>query len=73
MAMLQAHKWAQRAFRLAAGPSWQEHGLVLTTATGTPASVQAITRELRRLLELAAVPRISTAVGAKMQVDGVPE
>src|SRR5579875_2283017 len=61
MAMLQAHKRAQREFRLAAGPAWQEHGLVLTTATGMPASVQSLTRELRRIVEHAGVPCISAS------------
>lgn len=66
MNMLQAHKRAQREFRLAAGPTWQEHGLVLTTASGTPASVQTLTREFQRLIDHANVPRISASAAARV-------
>ncbi len=61
MAQLRAHRRAQREFRLAAGPAWQEHGLVLTTAIGMSASVQSLTRELGRIIAQADVPPISTS------------
>jgi len=61
MTQLRAHRRAQREFRLAAGPAWQEHSLVLTTATGAPMTPQALTREFRRIIEDAGVPRITTS------------
>jgi len=66
MAQLRAHRRAQREFRLAAGPMWQEHGLVLTTATGTPASVRFLTRELGRIIEQPDVPRVPTSALLRM-------
>lgn len=67
MAQLQVHRRAQREFCLAAGPTWREHGLVVTTATGTPASIHFLTRELDRIIEQADVPRIPTS--AVLRVD----
>lgn len=69
MAQLQAHRRAQREFRLAAGPAWQERGLLLTTTTGAPASVRFLTHELGRIIEQANVPRIPTS--AVLRVDAL--
>lgn len=69
MAQLRAHQRAQREFRLAAGPAWQEHGLVLTTEIGMPASVHSLARELVQIIERAAVPRIPTS--AVLRVDAL--
>jgi len=66
MTQLQAHRRAQREFRLAAGPAWQEQDLVLTTATGMPTSVRFLTRELGRIIEQADVPRIPTSAVLRM-------
>ncbi len=66
MTQLQAHRRAQREVRLAAGPAWQEHSLVLTTSTGMPTSVRFLTRELGRIIEQADVPRVPASALLRM-------
>ncbi len=54
---LRDHRRRQREERLAAGPRWQEHGLVFTTTVGTPVDVPAASHRFAVLQERAGVPR----------------
>ena len=55
---LRAHRARQRVERLAAGPLWQDTGLVFTTTRGTPLDVQRVDRHFRRALVRAGLPRV---------------
>ncbi|WP_433325994.1 site-specific integrase [Spirillospora sp. CA-294931] len=48
---LKAHKTRQAAERLAAGPVWQDHGLVFPRADGTRMDAMTALRAFRRLLK----------------------
>lgn len=55
---LRAHKLRQLEERLAAGPAWQDSGLVFTTAIGTPLDARNVVRHFHRLLAKAGLPRM---------------
>jgi integrase len=54
---LQAHRQRQRDERQAAGPRWQEHGLVFTTAIGTPIDVPTMSHRFDDIQATAGVTR----------------
>ena len=54
---LREHRARQAAERLAAGPRWQDHGLVFTSTIGTPLDVTAASRRFGALQDAADVPR----------------
>jgi integrase len=56
--MLTEHKDRQRFQRQAAGERWQDHDLIVCTATGTPVNPNNVTRSYNRLVILSGVPRI---------------
>jgi len=55
---LRAHRTKQLEERLAAGPMWEEHGLVFTRANGKPLHGSNVTREFQRMLEQAGLRRL---------------
>ena len=55
---LRAHRTKQLEERLAAGPMWEEHGLVFTRANGMPLHGSSVTREFQRMLERAGLRRL---------------
>jgi integrase len=55
---LRAHKRRQLEARLAAGPAWQDSGLVFTTAIGTPLDARNVVRHFHALLARAGLPRM---------------
>lgn len=55
---LRAHRTTQLEERLAAGPMWEEHGLVFTRADGKPLHGSSVTREFQRMLERAGLRRL---------------
>jgi integrase len=57
---LRRHKVAQAAERLAAGPAWQDLGLVFSDAAGGPLDAQQfVRRHFRPLLRRASLPQIT--------------
>jgi|SRR5579875_1276559 len=56
VAALRAHQRRQHAERLAAGPAWQESGLVFTSAHGTPLDPRNVVRHFHGLLAQAGLP-----------------
>jgi integrase len=58
VAALRAHRARQLEERLAAGPLWEDIGLVFTTTRGTPLDVQRVDRHFRRALARAGLPRV---------------
>ena len=56
--VLRAHRAAQHADRLRAGPAWGETGLVFTTPLGAPLRPAAVSRRFPRLCQQAGVPVI---------------
>ena len=59
-AALAAHRKYQLEERLAAGPRWSDHDLVVATKTGSPVSPTNFNRTLQRLVSLADVPRLTS-------------
>jgi len=57
-AALRAHRTKQLQERLAAGPMWEEHGLVFARANGKPLHGSNVTREFQRMLERAGLRRL---------------
>jgi len=57
-AALRAHRTKQLEERLAAGPLWEEHGLVFTRRNGMPLHGSNVTREFQRMLERANLRRL---------------
>jgi len=55
---LRAHKVRQLEMRLAAGPLWQDFGLVFTTGKATPVEPRNLYRDFRRILKRAGLPAI---------------
>jgi integrase len=55
---LHAHKLRQLEERLAAGPAWQDSGLVFTTTIGTPLDARNVVRHFQTLLARAGLPRM---------------
>jgi len=57
-ALLAAHRGRQLEEPLAAGPSWQDTGLVFATTTGEPIDYRNLARALERRIHSAGVRRI---------------
>lgn len=57
-AALRAHRTRQLEERLAAGPMWEEHGLVFTRPNGMPLHGSNVTRDFQRMLERAGLRRL---------------
>jgi integrase len=57
-AALRAHRTRQLEEGLAAGPMWQEQGLVFTRANGTPLLGSNVTRDFQRMLERGGLRRV---------------
>jgi integrase len=53
---LRGHRRRQLEERLAAGPRWQDFGLVFTTRLGTPLEPRNVHRDFKRILARAGVP-----------------
>jgi integrase len=72
------HEERQAKERADAGPVWQEHGLVLTTAAGTPFDSHNLRRDFRRVTKAAGigerwVPKeLRTSFVSLMSHSGVP-
>ena len=56
-AALVAHKDRQEFERKSAGGGWQENGLVFTSSIGTPLDARNLTREYKRHLVAAELPK----------------
>jgi len=56
---LRAHRSGQAAERLAAGPSWQDHGLVFSTEIGTPLEPRNVLRRFDLLAGRAGLDGVS--------------
>jgi integrase len=56
VAALRAHHKRQLEERLAAGPQWQDFGLVFATRVGTPLEPRNVHRDFKRILAKAGVP-----------------
>lgn len=54
---LKAHRQQQRRERLAAGPRWQDNGLIFPSTVGTPMEPRNLNRILHRLCDEAQIPR----------------
>jgi integrase len=75
---LREHRKRQAQDRLAAGPLWQEHGLVFASSIGTPLDGANVRREFRKITQAAGVgpgwaPRdLRHTFVSLMSADGVP-
>ena len=75
---LREHRRRQAEDRLAAGALWQDHGLVFTSAVGTPLDGANVRREFRRIAGAAGLgtcwaPRdLRHTFVSLMSADGVP-
>ena len=75
---LKEHRKRQAEDRLAAGPLWQDHGLVFASAIGTPLDAANVRREFRKITEAAGLgtglaPRdLRHTFVSLMSADGVP-
>ena len=75
---LKEHRKRQAEDRLAAGPLWQDHGLVFASAIGTPLDAANVRREFRKITEAAGLgtglaPRdLRHTFLSLMSADGVP-
>jgi len=75
---LREHRKRQAEDRLAAGPLWQDHGLVFASAIGTPLDAANVRREFRKITEVAGLgtgwaPRdLRHTFVSLMSADGVP-
>jgi len=75
---LREHRKRQAEDRLAAGPMWQDHGLVFASAVGTPLDAANVRREFRKITEAAGLgtrlaPRdLRHTFVSLMSADGVP-
>ena len=75
---LREHRKRQAEDRLAAGPLWQDHGLVFASAIGTPLDAANVRREFRKITEAAGLgtgwaPRdLRHTFVSLMSADGVP-
>jgi integrase len=75
---LKEHRKRQAEDRLAAGPLWQDHGLVFASAVGTPLDAANVRREFRKITEAAGLgtglaPRdLRHTFVSLMSADGVP-
>jgi integrase len=59
VAMLAEHRQQLLTKRLAAGPAWQEQGLVFSTPQGKPLNPRNVYRRLRQLAERAGIPYVA--------------
>ena len=57
LATLRRHQRAQERERAAAGTRWKEHGLVFTTALGTPIEPRNLIRHFKGVLKRAGLPQ----------------
>lgn len=55
---LRSHKARQNEAKLLAGASYNQHGLVFCSETGTPITPRNLVRQFRQLLEKAGLPDI---------------
>lgn len=55
MTALKEHRKRQAAARLAAGPLWQDTGLVFTSSVGTPLDASHVRRDFRVLCKKAGI------------------
>ncbi|HTQ89617.1 MAG TPA: site-specific integrase, partial [Streptosporangiaceae bacterium] len=55
VAALREHRKWQASSRLAAGPLWQDTGLVFTTSVGTPLDASHVRRDFRSLCKKAGI------------------
>jgi integrase len=75
---LREHRKRQAEDRLAAGPLWQDHGLVFASAIGTPLDAANVRREFRKITDVAGLgtgwaPRdLRHTFVSLMSADGVP-
>jgi integrase len=75
---LKEHRKRQAEDRLAAGPLWEDHGLVFASAIGTPLDAANVRREFRKITEAAGLgtglaPRdLRHTFVSLMSADGVP-
>jgi integrase len=75
---LREHRKRQAEERLAAGPLWQDHGLVFASAIGTPLDAANVRREFRKITDVAGLgtgwaPRdLRHTFVSLMSADGVP-
>jgi len=75
---LREHRKRQAEDRLAAGALWQDHGLVFTSAVGTPLDAANVRREFRKITQAAGLgagwaPRdLRHTFVSLMSADGVP-
>jgi integrase len=75
---LREHRIRQAEDRLAAGALWQDHGLVFTSAIGTPLDASNVRREFRKITQAAGLgagwtPRdLRHTFVSLMSADGVP-
>ena len=75
---LREHRKRQAEDRLAAGALWQDHGLVFTSAVGTPLDASNVRREFRKITQAAGLgagwaPRdLRHTFVSLMSADGVP-
>lgn len=58
IAVLKEHRDRQTFQRQSAGDRWQDHDLIVCTATGRPINPNNVTRSYQRLVMLSGVPRI---------------
>lgn len=58
LAILKAHKVAQAQERLAAGPLWEDHGLIFCAPDGRPLHPATLSTQFERLSKEAGVPKI---------------
>jgi integrase len=78
VAALLAHKDRQEFERKRAGALWQESGLVFTTSVGTPIGARNLTREYKRHLKAAGLPKafrfydMRHAAASLLIADGLP-
>jgi integrase len=78
VAALIAHKDKQTFERAKAGDRWQESGLVFTSTVGTPLDARNLTREFKRYLEAAKLPKelrfydMRHAAASLLIADGLP-
>ena len=76
VAALREHRKWQASSRLAAGPLWQDTGLVFTTNVGTPPDAPHVRRDFRSLGKKAGIegvwaPELRHAVVSVTSVSGV--
>lgn len=74
---LRQQRQQQRIERIAAGPLWQDHGLVFTTSLGTPLIADNVRRSFKRWLTRAELPdmkwhELRHTVSSWLNAEGIP-